>query len=315
MAWRTINRLAATFRDWRHWLTAKLVLGVFALFRMMDADKALNFADRWARRIGPLTGRHRIALDNLRQAYPEKSKDEIETIALDMWANMARLFAEYVFLDRLFEFDPYRNGEQRVEVDGIDKFLALYQVTQPRIFFTAHTGSFEMIPLAASAFGLQVAALFRAPNNPYMADELNKARHVSGAHMVASRSGAAVTLARLLEQDGNIGALVDQKFMGGIRTTFFGRECETSPLVPRLARQFEPAIHPVRCIRLPGNRFRLELSDAIEPPRSADGQIDAAALAQQLNDIVEGWVREYPGQWMWFHKRWEIRARKRVWKK
>jgi KDO2-lipid IV(A) lauroyltransferase len=42
----------------------------------------------------------------------------------------------------------------------------------------------------------------------------------------------------------------------------------------------------------------------MELPRDASGQVDIAATAQLLNDTVEGWVREYPGQWMWFHKRW-----------
>ena len=62
-----------------------------------------NFADRAARRIGPWIGRHRVALDNLRKAYPEKTEAEIEAIASDMWGNMARLAAEYIFLDQLFD--------------------------------------------------------------------------------------------------------------------------------------------------------------------------------------------------------------------
>ncbi len=291
-------------------------MAAFAVLRTMSADSALNLADRWARRIGPYTGRHRIALDNLRQAYPEKTEAEISTIAVDMWGQMARLVAEYIFLDRLAQFDPLCDKIERVEVDGVDLFLKLKDEQRPRIFFTAHTGAFEMIPLAAARFGLEVAALFRAPNNPYLAAELSEARQVSQARMIASKSGAAIALARILEDNGNVGMLVDQKFNGGIMTTFFGRPCETSPLAPRLARQFDADIYPARCIRLPGNRYRLQLQDRIEPPRKDNGDIDPAALAQQMNDIVEGWVREYPDQWMWFHKRWQIVGkRKRVrWK-
>ena len=100
--------------------------------------------------------------------------------------------------------------------------------------------------------------------------------------------------------------LVDQKFQRGVRTTFFGRPCETSPLLPKLARQFECDVYPARCMRLPGNRFRLELEEKLELPRDGDGQVDVAATAQLLNDVVERWVREDPGQWMWFHKRWKL---------
>ncbi len=124
--------------------------------------------------------------------------------------------------------------------------------------------------------------------------------------LLASRAGVAFTLARILDGGGNIGMLVDQRFMNGVPTTFFGQPCESSPLLPRLARQFECDVYPARCIRLPGNRFRLEISDRIVLPRNEAGRVDVNAAAQMLNDIVEGWIRETPGQWMWFHKRWKV---------
>ena len=77
--------------------------------------------------------------------------------------------------------------------------------------------------------------------------------------------------------------------------------------MPRLTKQYEPDLYPCRSIRLPGNRYRLELQEKVELPRGADGDVDVEATAQLLNDVVEGWIREYPGQWMWFHKRWDIR--------
>jgi KDO2-lipid IV(A) lauroyltransferase len=60
----------------------------------------------------------------------------------------------------------------------------------------------------------------------------------------------------------------------------------------------------VRIIRLPGHRFRAELTDAIEPLRAADGRIDIAGTMQVITTVVEGWVREYPDQWLWLHRRW-----------
>ena len=78
--------------------------------------------------------------------------------------------------------------------------------------------------------------------------------------------------------------------------------------MPKLARQFDCDVYPARCMRLPDNRFRLDLEEKLELPRDDDGQIDVAATAQLLNDVVERWVREDPGQWMWFHKRWKLSA-------
>ena len=59
-------------------------------------------------------------------------------------------------------------------------------------------------------------------------------------------------------------------------STFFGRRCKANPLIARLARHFECPIHGTRVIRLPGHRFRIELTEAIAPPRASDGRIDVA---------------------------------------
>ena len=304
---RFLRKFSRRLKTLEHWLTAQVALAILRLLRLLPPDASLDFAERVARRIGPLIGRHRVALNNLRRAYPEKSDAEIEAIASDMWANMARLAVEYVFLDKLFDFDPDRPNSGRVEVSGIDIFLRLREDKRPHIFFTAHLGNFEFLPIAAATFGLQLTSLFRPPNNPYIADYIYKTRRSSMGGLLASRTGAALQLARVLDEGGNIGALVDQKFTGGVRTSFFGRECLTSPLVPKLARHYDCEVYPARCIRLPGGRFRLEIGDKLTLPRDQKGEIDVQQTAQLLNDVVEEWVRADPGQWMWFHKRWQIR--------
>ena len=309
-----LYRLSRALKQANYWATAQIAMAVLAMLRRLPTDKALKFADRAGRRIGPLVGRHRVALDNLRRAYPEKSEQEIQAIALDMWGNMARLAAEYIFLDSIFDYDPHAAKPGRVEVSGERLFERIAGEEKPHIIFTGHVGNFELLPIAGATFGMKVTALFRPPNNPYIADYILSTRRSIMGDLLASKAGASLALARILEADGTIGVLVDQKFMHGLPTTFFGRACETSPLLPKLARQFDCDVYPARCIRLPGNRFRLEIEDRLELPRDADGAVDTAATAQLLNDVVERWVREDPGQWMWFHKRWALSAgRKKKW--
>lgn len=298
-----VYRSAGALKQAEYWTTARLAMAALWGLRKLPADKALDFADRTARRLGPKFGRHRVAVNNLKRAYPEKSEAEIQQIASDMWGNMARLAAEYIFLDQIFDHEPGK-APQRVEVIGEEIFLRIREEKRPHIIFTAHSGNFELLPVAAMAYDLPVTALFRAPNNPYMAEYVFKTRRDTMGELLASRAGAAFALARVLDRGGNIGVLVDQKFHKGQMTTFFGRECRTNPLVPKLARQFECDVYPARSIRLPDNTFRLELQEKIAFPRNASGAIDIHASCQMMNDIVEGWVREHPGQWMWFHKRW-----------
>jgi len=59
-----------------------------------------------------------------------------------------------------------------------------------------------------------------------------------------------------------------------------------------------------RVIRLPGHRFRAELSEEVKPVRDADGQIDIQGTMQAATSVIEGWIREYPDQWLWLHRRW-----------
>ena len=293
------------------YVVAQMLFAVLRLVRLLPAETGLALADRVSRLLGPLTPRHRLAKDNLRHAFPEKDETWIARTALENWGQMGRIAAEFVFLDELFDFDPDNPETGRIEVHGIETFIELRDRKGPFIFFTGHLGCFELLPIGAAAFGLEFTALFRQPNNRYIAQEVQRARKTASGHLIPSKAGAVWSLAGILKGGGSVGMLVDQKFKKGVATTFFGRPCKTNPLLPKLARQYDAEIYPARCIRLPGGRYQLELSPKIEPPRDDAGAIDIDGTCQMLNDVVEGWVREHPTQWMWFHDRWQAKVRKK----
>ncbi|MBB3963236.1 lipid A biosynthesis lauroyl acyltransferase [Rhizobium metallidurans] len=302
-----ITRIVLKLDHFRQWLIAQVMFGFLNFLKIFPADGAINFIDWLMRKIGPKMKRHKLMLANLRNAFPEKSDEEINQIALGSWANMGRLAAEYVFLDRLFDFDPEKSEPGRVEVSGIPIFLDLLENPRPFIVFTGHTGNFELLPVAGAAFGLYVSVLFRPPNNPYVAQKVFDFRSARMGKLVPSHAGSSFALARQLEAEQGVGVLVDQKFGRGLKTEFFGRPVKTNPLLGKLVRQFNCEVYPARCIRLPGNRYRLEIEPKVELPRDANGNLDLTATAQLLNDKVESWVREYPEQWLWYHDRWEIK--------
>jgi KDO2-lipid IV(A) lauroyltransferase len=301
-------RVARWLQQANYWWIAQVAFGFLWLLRRLPPERALSFADRAARRVGPWFGRHRVAIHNLTHAYPEKSREEIERIASDMWGNMARLAVEYLYLDLLLQRRPGEKIPDRLEVVGDENFLRLQNETgKPHILFTGHLGNFELLPIAGALFGVEATVMFRPPNNPYIADYIARTRGAIMNNLVPSTTGVVFTLARVLESGGNVGVLVDQKLhRGSVRTTFFGRPCETSTLLPKLARQFDCDVYPAYSVRLPDNRFRLVLEAPLTLPRDAGGKIAVTATAQLLNDIVERWVRENPGQWTWFHKRWTL---------
>jgi KDO2-lipid IV(A) lauroyltransferase len=302
-----ITRIVLALMRFRQWSIAQVAFGFLNFLKLFPADAGIRFADRLMRTIGPRMGRHKLMLTNLRNAFPEKSDAEIEAIAIASWGNMGRLAAEYVFLDRLFDFDPASEKPGKVEVSGIPIFLDLRDNPRPFIVFTAHTGNFELLPVAGAAFGLKVTVLFRPPNNPYVAQKVFDFRSERMGKLVPSHAGSSFALARQLEAGAGVGVLVDQKFRKGAKTKFFGLDVKTNPLLPKLVRQFKCEVYPARCVRLPGNRYRLEIEPKMEVPLDVNGNLDLPATAQMLNDKVESWVRENPEQWLWYHDRWNIK--------
>jgi KDO2-lipid IV(A) lauroyltransferase len=124
--------------------------------------------------------------------------------------------------------------------------------------------------------------------------------------LVPSGNGSLFELAATLERGGRVGLLADQRYKGGELVPFFGHLAESNPLIAKLARQYDCTVYGARAIRLPNHRFRLEITDPIDLPRDAEGHIHVAKTTAVIQNIVESWIREYPEQWIWFHRRWRF---------
>ena len=129
-------------------------------------------------------------------------------------------------------------------------------------------------------------------------------RAVKMGTLIPASHDAPFKLAQALQNGQHVAMLVDQYFTNGVEVTFFGRKTRANPMLARLLRQVECPIHGVRIIRLPGHRFRAELSEEVPPVRDAAGQVDVQGTMQAITTVIEGWIREYPDQWLWLHRRW-----------
>jgi KDO2-lipid IV(A) lauroyltransferase len=196
----------------------------------------------------------------------------------------------------------------RTEVDGIEHFLALRDDGKPGIIFSAHLANWELPAICAARFGLDATAVFRAPNDPAVARVLHEIRSETMGGLEAARQGAAFAMQGALEKGGHLGMLIDQHFTRGVLVNFMGRPALVNPILGKFARRFDCPVHGVRVIRLPNHRFRLQLTPPLDLPRDPDGQINVQGAMQAMTSIVEGWVRENPGQWLWMHRRWRVPA-------
>ncbi len=249
---------------------------------------------------------HRIGRANLRAAFPEKSDEEIEAILTKVWDNLGRIGGEFAHLDRVWNYDADHPQRGRIELPDatIAVFDKLIKDGKGALIFAAHLGNWELPALAAPAYGLESAVLFRRPNIAAVDRAVQDIRAVNMGEMIATSLDAPVRLAHALKRGLHVGMLVDQYYTRGVDVTFFGRTTKANPLLARLARQVECPIHGVRIVRLKDDRFRAEVTDEVEPVRDDTGAIDVQGTTQKINTIIEGWIREHPEQWLWLHRRW-----------
>jgi KDO2-lipid IV(A) lauroyltransferase len=275
--------------------------------RRADPERLSALAGRVLRRVGPWLPEHRTGRANLAAAFPEKTPQEREQILAGVWENLGRIGAEYARLDRLVEGEMTESRFARVEIPAASagRFLRLRDDGKPALLFAGHLANWELPAVVAATHGLDTAILYRAPNIADVAQALQRIRAVSMGTLISTSGFDAVfKVAAALERGAHVGMLVDQHFSRGVEVAFFGRRCMANPLIARLARRFECPIHGARAIRLPDDRFRVELTEAIVPARGADGRIDIGGTMQIITAVVEEWVREHPEQWLWLHRRW-----------
>ncbi len=296
-------------------LLGTLAVAAIKLLRLGSPDRTADIAAWLMRGIGPLFPENKIARANLTAAFPEKSAAEIETIIRGVWDNLGRMGAEFTQLDRLWNEDAYlhpENSRVTLDPDSIERFVRLQDDGKPALIFAAHLANWELPAVSAATYKLDSAVLYRRPNNAVINEWLRETRNTSMGEIIPTDLGAPMKIAEALERGAHVGMLVDQYYVRGVEVMFFGRPTMANPLIARLAQHFNCPIHGTRIIRLPGHRFRAELTEEIAPARDAAGKIDIAGTMQIITNVIEGWIREYPEQWLWLHRRWRPEDRKKA---
>ncbi len=276
----------------RYLVEGVLVYGFIALFSVLDVDRASGLGGWIGRALGPRLAANRKALRNLRLALPGKSDDEYRKILLEMWDNLGRTFAEYPHLETI--------ARTRVTATGTDYLKTIVDNKTSCIFFTGHLANWETAAAYAHTMGLDLDLIYRAPNNPYVEGILQRCRSLHGKLVTYPKSSQGMRdIVSALKSGRNIGILIDQKYNQGLPMPFFGRTAMTSPAFVQLAQKFSSPLHPGRVERVEGARFRITIFPEIETKGRAVEDVIARSHA-----LLEEWISDKPGQWLWLHRRW-----------
>jgi Kdo2-lipid IVA lauroyltransferase/acyltransferase len=284
-----------------------LTVGLLSAIKHTNRRRMANFAGGLMRRIGPLLKEQRIGREQLRAAFPEKSDAEIEKILGGVWDNLGRIAIEFAHLD---EFCVEGFGRQTKDVityppESQARYDWIMKSGKAAIGFAAHLANWELPGIGAKLIGVKSAVLYRRPNIDAINDVIIKLREPLMGELIPTGLDAPVRLGRLLQEGVHVGMLADQHYTRGVEVNFFGRPCRANPLIAMLARQTELPIYGMRVVRKPdGNSFWGEISEPVEPVRAADGRVDIKGTMQAITSVIESWIRQYPEQWLWLHRRW-----------
>jgi KDO2-lipid IV(A) lauroyltransferase len=285
----------------------------FAVMRLLPVDWASGLGGYVGRRFGPRFSLSKVGERNLRAAFPEKSDAEIDAILRGAWDNLCRTFAEYSQLDRLWDKKPllvemggkFIVGHKRFDFTQRRRFLELLQSGKPVIFYTGHCGNWEVLPVVAAYYGLELAVVFRPPNSPYARQLAEKVRQRSMGRLIPTNTMATAAIAAAsLERGESLGLLIDQYFGRGVDLPFFGRPARTAPTLAKMAQHFDCPIIGAVVERVKGAHFCLHLLPEVPVTRTPEGDVDVTAMMGAATKGLEDWVRAHPDQWLWFHRRW-----------
>jgi len=282
----------------RYGAEAALFLAFMGFFRLIGVDAASAVGGFIGREIFARTRVTQRARDNLVLAFPEKSAAEHNAIIRTMWDNLGRTVAEYAHLDKFDLHGP----DPRIQVNNVEEIEKV--LGKGVLIVSGHFANWEIMPIAASRYGMDGAIVYRPPNNPYVDRYISRARARKGYAEQISKHQGTRRIFTLLRGGKAILLLADQKTNEGIAIPFFGRDAMTTPAPAALALKLKVPMIFASNKRLGGARFAVTVYPPLELVPSGDDDADMRAMTTAINLRLEEMVRADPGQWLWIHRRW-----------
>ena len=278
---------------------------VEALLRAVPLEAGVSVSGRAWRLFARFDRRHQRALDNLAIAFPEKTLQERQAIALAMWENLGRVMAETMQIDRIVA-DP-----DRIEIVSENIHRRYKDKLGSAIGVSLHMGNWELAIWPFTLAGNNPAAVYRTVKNPYVDQYVREARKIlyPGGLLGKGRDReeGQTTARRIMgfvRDGGRLGLVCDLHDRTGLPVPFFGKPAPSVTIPAMIARRLGARIWMSRCLRVgTQSRFRIEVKE-LKVPRTASQADDVKWITAAMQRQFEDWIRDAPEQWMWSNRRW-----------
>jgi Kdo2-lipid IVA lauroyltransferase/acyltransferase len=248
----------------------------------------------------------RVGMRNLEMAFPTKSIAERRKILRGVYTSLGRLLAEFCLFPRY----TLANASKVAVYQGFENFEAAEKRGKGVLFLTGHFGGWEIGSFFHSLQGHPMRIVVRPLDNPYVDDLVTRYRTLHG-NSVIGKQGFARGLLAAMEGNETVGILMDTNMTPpqGVFVDFFGIPACTAVGIARVALHTDAAVVPAFTIwDAVLRKYRVEFGPALELVRTGDNEADAIANTALFNRIFEDYVRKYPDQWLWVHRRWKTRS-------
>jgi len=261
-------------------------------------------------RIGALAFRvlgrlRRVGLRNLEMAFPEKGVAERERLLRVEYRNLGYLLAEFCQMpgysaDRASRFIRY---------EGLENYLRARDRGKGVLVLTGHLGAWELSSFYHSLMGMPMGMVIRRLDNPLVDAFVNRVRCLHGNRVIHKDDFARGLIASMRAGE-TVGILMDTNMTPpqGVFVPFFGVQACTASGMARIALKTGAAVVPGFLLWEEGEqKYVLRFGEEVAVTSTGDAEADALANTARFTAVIEGYIRQYPEQWLWMHRRWKTR--------
>lgn len=247
----------------------------------------------------------RVGLRNLELAFPDMPKRRRKQLLRAEFRTLGRHLADFCHFPRC---NP-QNISQLAVYDGFENYERAHRRGKGVLFLTAHLGGWEVGSFAHSLYGHPLQVVVRALDNPYL-DELVQRHRTLGGNRTFEKQDFARGLLSAMRAGETVGLLMDTNMTPpqGVFVPFFGHAACTASGLARVAMKTDAAVVPAFTIwdqQL--RKYRIHFAPMLHLTRTNDFERDVIANTALFTRVIEDYVRQYPEQWLWVHRRWKTR--------
>jgi len=274
------------------------------LLRLFPLKINLWFAAALGQLLYHLNRKHKKrALDNLKHSFPGKKQAELDKIIWNMYINLAKAYIEFLYIPGLNK-DYIKKKVNIIGKENLDKAL---KKKKGVISITGHIDNWELLGAILVKVGYPVSAIYHPMKNPYSNRFINRIRQKAGMNLIPLNNSFRLSL-QALRQNHLLGLIADQDAgSDGVFVNFFNRPASTAKGPAYFAIKTKAPVLLFTLVRDNKNNHTLYISSPLKIKITGHTEKDIYYNTKLWSDELEKWVRLYPDQWFWVHRKWHTK--------